>query len=260
MREIQVNMNMSNQPKGILRIGTSGIVVPGSKQSFPAEFQDKSRLSYYSSLFNTLEVNSTFKKIPMLSTFEKWAVDVGDEFQFTIKLWKEITHVKPLNINLDNIDVFFNAVNHIGDKKGCLLVQFPASITAEYSSNVEQILQRLQQLDTENKWRRAIELRSASWYNNETYKLLDTYNATLVLQDMPKSKKLDAEGNAGFFYFRFHGSKGDYRGSYSNEFLDEQAERIRDLLDSGKDVYAYFNNTMGNAFDNAMSLKAGVER
>jgi uncharacterized protein YecE (DUF72 family) len=249
---------MSNQPKGVLRIGTSGIVVPGSKETFPAAFQDKSRLSYYSSLFNTLEINSTFKKIPMLSTFEKWALDVGDEFQFTIKLWKEITHVKRLNINLDNIDVFFEAANHIGDKKGCLLIQFPASITAEYSSNIEQILQRLQQLDTENKWRKAIELRSVSWYNSDTYKLLDTYNASLVLQDMPKSKKLDVEGYTDFFYFRFHGPKGDYRGSYSNDFLDEQAEKIRNLLNSGKDVYAYFNNTMGNAFENAMSLKAAV--
>jgi uncharacterized protein YecE (DUF72 family) len=251
---------MSSQPKGILRIGTSGIVVPGSKQSFPAEFQDKSRLAYYGSLFNTLEVNSTFKKIPMLSTFEKWALDVAEDFQFTIKVWKEITHVKHLNTNLDNIDVFFNAVNHIGDKRGCLLVQFPASITAEYSSKVEQILQRLQKVDIGNKWRKAIELRSVSWYNNDTYKLLDTYSATLVLQDMPKSKKLDVEGISDFFYFRFHGPKGDYRGSYSNEFLNEKAEKIRSLLGSGKDVYAYFNNTMGNAYENAMSLKEGIEK
>lgn len=250
---------MINQ-KGILRLGTSGIVVPGSKESFPAEFQDKSRLSYYSFLFNTLEVNSTFKKIPMLSTFEKWSLEVPENFQFTIKLWKEITHVKQLNINLDNIDVFINAVTYIGNKRGCLLIQFPASITAEYSSKVEQILQRLQKLDKENKWRKAIEFRSVSWYNNSTYELLDSYNATLVLQDMPQSRKLDVEGSSDFFYFRYHGPKGDYRGSYSNEFLDEQSEKIRSLLNSGKDVYAYFNNTMGNAFENAMSLKASVEK
>ncbi len=75
---------------------------------------------------------------------------------------------------------------------------------------------------------------------------------------MPKSKNLEFNEAVGFIYFRFHGPKGDYRGSYSIEFLEEQAEKIESLLHDGKDVYAYFNNTMGNAFENAMSLKAMV--
>lgn len=62
---------MIKQSNGILRLGTSGIVVSGNKLSFPAAFQYKSRLDYYSSLFNTLEINSTFYKVPMQSTFEK---------------------------------------------------------------------------------------------------------------------------------------------------------------------------------------------
>ena len=62
---------MIKQSNGILRLGTSGIVVPGNKLSFPAAFQYKSRLNYYGSLFNTLEINSTFYKVPMQSTFEK---------------------------------------------------------------------------------------------------------------------------------------------------------------------------------------------
>lgn len=246
--------------KGILRIGTSGIVVPGSKQSFPAEFQLKSRLNYYASLFNTLEVNSTFHKIPLQSTLEKWSQDVPENFQFTVKLWREITHVKQLIINLDNIDTFFGVVNNIGNKKGCLLVQFPGSITAEFSTQVEQILRRLQQSDNENQWRKAIEFRSVTWYNNRTYELLDKFNYVMVLHDMPKSKNLEINQQSQFIYFRFHGPKGDYRGSYTDEFLEEQAEKIRSSLSEGKDVYAYFNNTMGNAFENAMSLKAMVEK
>lgn len=249
---------MSNKSRGILRLGTSGIVVPGSKEFFPAEFRHKSRLNYYSSLFNTVEVNSTFKKIPMQSTFEKWANDVPEDFQFTIKLWKEITHVKQLNTNLDNIDTFIGAAQHIGNKKGCLLVQFPGSITAEYNDKVEQILQRLHKADDENKWRKAIEFRSVTWYSSETYELLDKYNASLVLHDMPKSKNFGLNEDSKFFYCRFHGPKGDYRGSYSVEFLQEQARKIISLLNNGKDVYAYFNNTMGNAFENAMRLKKMV--
>lgn len=251
---------MSNQHNGILRIGTSGILVPGSRESFPSEFQDKSRLNYYASLFNTLEVNSTFKKIPMLSTFEKWSADVPPDFQFTIKLWKEITHVKQLKIDRSNIDTFFHAANYIGNKKGCLLVQFPPSITVEYTNQVEQILERLDKLDHEHRWQKAIEFRSATWYSSETFELLDQYNASLVLQDMPKSKNFDFNKAVTFRYFRFHGPTGNYRGSYSEEFLEEHAERIRGFLDAGNDVYVYFNNTMGNAFDNAMSLKKFVEK
>lgn len=249
---------MNTPGKGTFRIGTSGIVVPGSKESFPAEFRQKSRLNYYSSLFNTLEINSTFRKIPMLSTFEKWRVDVPEEFQFTLKLWREVTHIKGLNADLENIDLFLKAANHIGEKKGCLLVQFPGSITIEYSKQVEGILERLQQLDHENKWRKAVEFRSVTWYIKETYEILEEFNSSMVLHDMPKSKNLTLGDSDVFAYFRFHGPKGDYRGSYSDQFLEEQAQKMRHLLKGGKDVYVYFNNTMGNAYENAVSLKEMV--
>ncbi|MCW3111159.1 MAG: hypothetical protein JWQ09_5665, partial [Segetibacter sp.] len=81
-----------------------------------------------------------------------------------------------------------------------------------------------------------------------------------VLHDMPKSTNLVLNEAAKFNYFRFHGPKGDYRGNYSNDFLREQSEKIRKSLNDGMDVYAYFNNTMGNAFENAVSLKAMVEK
>jgi uncharacterized protein YecE (DUF72 family) len=255
-----LNKRMINHSTGILRTGTSGIVVPGAKQHFPAEFQMKSRLHYYSSLFNTVEINSTFYKIPMLSTFEKWSLDVPEEFRFTVKLWREITHAKHLDCDLQNIDLFLNAAKFIANKKGCLLIQFPGSITADYGAPVEWILRRIQVLDPENEWRKAVEFRSATWYNDQTYKLLDTYGASIVLHDMPKSKNDVLNEAAVFVYCRFHGPAGDYKGSYSNDFLEEQSEKIRSWLNDGKDVYAYFNNTIGNAFENAMTLKGMVEK
>jgi uncharacterized protein YecE (DUF72 family) len=250
---------MISKTKGILRIGTSGIVVPGNKQSFPAEFQHKSRLNYYASLFNTLEINSSFYKLHKASTFERWSLDVPETFRFTVKLWKEITHVKELNIRLENIDEFFTAASQVGNKKGCLLVQFPAGITNGCIKQVEQILQRLHQPDHESKWCKAIEFRSITWYNTETCHLLDNYNASMVLHDMPKSKNSEVNKGAKFIYIRYHGPTGDYKGSYSIEFLKEQAGKIGSFLNQGKDVYVYFNNTMGNAFENAMSLKAMFE-
>src|SRR4051812_6577686 len=131
---------MRKLKKGMLRVGTSGIVVPGTKKDFPAEFQLKSRLNFYSSILDTIEVNSSFYKVPMASTFEKWRLDVPENFQFTIKLWKDITHVKNLDIDTEHIDLFLKAAERLGKKKGCLLVQFPGKITLEYFSEVEQVL------------------------------------------------------------------------------------------------------------------------
>ena len=244
-----------NPNKGILRIGTSGIALRGSKETFPPEFQQSSRLHYYSTLFNTLEVNSTFKKIPMLSTLEKWSLDVADNFQFTIKVWKEITHAKQLDFSSEDVSRFVSVANHIGIPKGCLLIQFPASITYEYHKHVNKLLRCFQNADDQNLWRKAVEFRSPTWDNSPTYKMLNTLNASMVLQDMPKSKNLQPVGKDDFVYYRFHGPNGDYRDSYTNEFLQEQAENIRGLLKQGKDVYAYFNNTMGDAYENALYLK-----
>ena len=86
----------------------------------------------------------------MQSTFKKWSLDVPKQFQFTIKLWREITHVKNLDSNLENIDRFFKAADKMGNKKGCVLIQFPGKITLEYYNQVEQILRRLNEIDGHN--------------------------------------------------------------------------------------------------------------
>lgn len=83
---------MTKKKRGELRIGTSNVVLPFNKSKFPEEFKQKTRLGYYASLFNTVELNSTFYKLPMARTFGKWASEVPEDFRFSIKLWKEITH------------------------------------------------------------------------------------------------------------------------------------------------------------------------
>ena len=248
-------MEIKKQTPGILRIGTSGIAMPGTKLTFPIEYQAKSRLHYYSTIFNTIEINSTFYKVPMNATFEKWRQDVPEDFQFTIKLWREITHVKELKFDPGNIDIFLKAADHTGNKKGCMLVQFPGKISLEYYNELETILQRLTEGNNKIKWRYAIEFRSPTWYVSETFELLDEYGASMVLHDKAKAKNEDFNRAANFIYMRFHGPEGNYRGSYGDKQLDEQSGKIREWLKSGKDVYAYFNNTMGNAFENAMTLK-----
>ena len=246
---------MTEQRQSQVFIGTSNIVVPGTKQSFPEAFQQKSRLHFYSSLFNSLEINSSFYKVPMLSTFEKWSCDVPEDFRFTLKIWREISHVKELKIELSNIHHFLKAASGIAQKKGCLLLQFPGKITLEYYSQVESILETLHQQDSPLKWPVAVEFRNPSWHVSESFELLDEYGATMVLHDQPKARNAIFNNRASAVYLRFHGPEGNYRGSYTIDYLEEQAERIIKWKANGKVVYAYFNNTMGSALQNAQSLQ-----
>ena len=67
-----------------LKIGISGIMVPGKKEDYPEAFRNGSRLKYYSSLFNTIEINSTFHKLPLPSTLARWNSEVPEDFKFTL--------------------------------------------------------------------------------------------------------------------------------------------------------------------------------
>jgi uncharacterized protein YecE (DUF72 family) len=238
----------------LIRIGTSNIVLPGNKQSFPPEFQERPRLSYYASLFNTLEVNSSFYKVPLSKTFAKWATEVPDDFRFTVKLWKGITHAKELAYLEEDVIAFMKAADETGPKKGCLLIQFPASITNQYFSRVKSLLQLLEDLDSSNNWNRVVEFRHMGWYTDTTYTLLDKLHCSIVLHDKRKSATMELNKHAKVSFLRFHGIDDNYGGSYSPEYLQEMALKMKHWAKEGKEVYAYFNNTLGEAYENARLL------
>ena len=239
---------------GSLYIGTSNIVLPGNRQSFPESFRDKSRLHYYSTLFNSLEINSSFYKVPLPRTFRRWPTETLPGFRFTVKLWKGITHNKLVYLPGD-IEQFLRAADELEDSRGCLLIQFPGSITADQSTRVFEILNDIRLSDPEAKWRIAVEFRHNSWYFREIYELLNEYDAAMVIHDIPASRVMEHHTKSDFVYLRFHGPRGDYRDSYTDEFLAIRAKEILKWMKAGKDVYAYFNNTIGAAFENAILLK-----
>ncbi len=182
-------------------------------------------------------------------------MEVPGDFQFSLKLSKEVTHAKDLNSDIAWMNKFMKTASGIGNKKGCLLIQFPGKITLDHYEKIELILQELQGHDRENQWRKAIEFRHPSWYIGETYELLDEFDATLVLHDIPKAK-IELPTKTGFVYMRFHGPKGDYRGGYTDSFLSQKATQITEWSKEGRDVYVYFNNTIGSAYENAITLKS----
>ncbi len=241
--------------------GTSNITLPvPNKASFPPEFRNASRLCYYASLFNTLEVNSSFYKIPMQRTVEKWASDVPDQFRFTFKLYRNITHAKELNYDQQDIQRFMNSVNGVGHKKGCILVQFPPGFRVSAFQQFRQLLDDIKDALGTANWNVAIEFRNKGWYQDKVYQLLEAYKWSVVVHDMPASATPLIDMDADVVYLRFHGEHGDYRGSYSQEFLHEYAAYIHDWIREGKTVFAYFNNTVGDAVHNAIALRNFFKR
>lgn len=239
--------------------GTSGLVLPvPNRQAFPEAFRQRPRLSYYASLLNSIEVNSSFYRIPMASTFARWKSEVPPTFAFTVKLWRGITHAPGLMSDTADIARFIAAAEHLEEKKGCLLIQLPPALTAGASDQLDRMLAAICRLDPRRTWKLAVEFRNPSWYDKKTAQLLLDYQACLVLHDRPPAAvtSLPAALTAlSFAYLRFHGPEGDYRGGYAEPALAVWAARIRDWLAAGKEMYVYFNNTIGDALTDLSRLK-----
>lgn len=204
---------------------------------------------------NSIEINSSFYRIPRESTVAKWALDVPNSFKFTFKLFREITHNKLVVFDEAKVRQFFKSINQVKEKKGCILVQFPPSVRLVHLAQLEKLLFCLRENDKNREWHIAVELRHKELYQEELYHLVEKYGMGLVLHDRKNSNTPILNTNAHALYLRFHGPNGDYRGSYSPQLLYEYATYIAEWMKEGKDVFVYFNNTMGNAIGNLFCLR-----
>lgn len=238
--------------------GTSNIVLPIKQSEYPPEFTGASRLSYYASLYSSVEINSSFYKVPKPATVEKWGESVPPHFRFTFKVPKAVTHAKGLQFSVEELEVFAEAAAQAGDKKGCLLVQLPPSVKRERQEELEGILECLS--SDAKGWHIAVEFRDTSWYNREVYRVLQSYGAGMVEQDLPKSATPQITVAEDFIYLRFHGPEGTYRGSYDDLFLWGHAKRIAGWVKENREVYVYFNNTLGDALGNLGTLNGMVAK
>ncbi|MBK0379248.1 DUF72 domain-containing protein [Mucilaginibacter segetis] len=228
--------------------GTSNLVLPVKNKSFfPEVFQQGTRLTYYASLFNSIEVNASFYRMPSVKTVQKWTGEVPDEFRFSFKLHQSVTHALPGQFDLGPIPGFMEAVSATS-KRGCLLVQLPP----KFMWNLAQLSTLFRVLQPYG-WRIAIEFRNPIWYRQEVYSLLQNFDVALVWHDMPGSAS-PLQSTAEHVFIRFHGPEKGYRGSYTQEHLQEYADLIREQLAEGKQAYAYFNNTLGAAVQNLQTL------
>jgi uncharacterized protein YecE (DUF72 family) len=246
-------MGASEMKAGRLWVGTSGWSYPDWKWSvYPAELRALELLDYYSEHFDTVELNATFYHFPRESTVEKWrSMAGGREFTWSVKAWRWLTHVKRLKgVRRDARD-FLERVRPLASS-GIVLFQLPPS----FKKGLKRLGNFLKTLPS--GFRRAVEFRHNSWFDEETYDLLRAHDTALVGVDAPGITQVLDVQTASFSYFRFHGSSHWYFHDYTPAELRRFAQAARQRLAHG-DVFAYFDNTAeGHAFHNALSFKGLV--
>ena len=275
-----------------IRVGTSGWNYPSGKGTWNGVFYPSAQgrrprgapkldeLVFYAEHFDTVEVNSTFYRIPTAKTAAGWAERTPDGFEFSLKLYQKFTHPEmfvkatgsdPSDVGQRDVDEFRAAIEPLADagKLGVLLAQFPASFKNEPDPRgyLEWLLERFRE------YRVAVELRHRSWSDDRvsTLEMLRSFNAGWALIDEPKFRdsirqNLSADPGA-VYYLRLHGrnaaqwwkhekSEDRYNYLYSAEELAPFTESARKASRQERKAYMYANNHFSaKSVANAVILK-----
>lgn len=239
-------------------IGTSGWIYKHWRGViFEKGFARRRWLGRMAELFETVEVNTSFYRIPKRKTIESWVAETPDRFVFALKLWRGITHYRKLLNAGDLTERFLQSANAIPEpRRAPLLIQLPPNQKPNLTK-LEAYIKELRDL-SHNTWRIAIEFRHDDWLTPATYKLLNRLDAALCLHDMQGKGATGKANHASFLYLRRHGSSEQkYAGSYSPEAIGHDAKAIRKWIREGRDVFLYYNNDIGgHAFHNALDLRS----
>jgi uncharacterized protein YecE (DUF72 family) len=239
---------------GRVRVGCSGWQYRHWRGNFYRERLPQARwFDHYASVFDTVEVNNTFYRLPEESTFARWGAQAPPNFLFAIKASRFLTHMKKLQGPEEPLDRLLNRAQALGRHLGPILYQLPPGWKLDLP-RLEHFLQALPR-----HARHVLEFREPSWYADEALALLEAHGVALCLHDMRGSAT--ARKRVGpFVYVRFHGASGTYSGGYSKARLRGWAEWLHGEVSAGRDVYAYFNNDVGgHAPRDALTLRQFLE-
>jgi uncharacterized protein YecE (DUF72 family) len=220
---------------------------------YPPGLPARAWLSFYADRFSTVEVNASFYRLPRRETVARWKTGTPDEFVFSVKVSRYLTHVKRLRDTGTHIAVLMERIEPLlgSPKLGPLLWQLPAT----FRRDDERLAATL--ADFPLGVRHAIEFRHESWFADEVLDLLRARKVALVIADGPAGRAFQRqELTADFAYVRLHHGARGRRGNYSPSELEDWADRIASWARTG-DVFVYFNNDWeGFAPANAERLRA----
>lgn len=237
-----------------IRIGCSGWVYRHWRGILYPEGLPQARWFHrYAEEFDTVEINASFYRLPLASTFDGWRDKAPPGFRYAVKVNRFITHLKKLAEVDEEIAKFIDLARPLGPALGPLLYQLPPSLHLDLE-RLESFL-KLLPADLDH----VFEFRHKSWYVPETYALLDRYGIGFCIHDMPGSAS-PRIATGKLVYVRFHGGEGKYWGRYSDEallgwtdWLIEQSRRLS--------CWCYFNNDIhGHAIHDAQTLRSMVRQ
>jgi uncharacterized protein YecE (DUF72 family) len=235
-------------------IGCSGFYYKGWKEKFyPKGLPQRKWFEFYCESFNTVELNVTFYRFPKLQDLQGWYKRSPEDFLFTVKAPRLITHYKKFNnVNRELSDFYQTIDKGLHDKLGSILFQLPPSF--EYSEeNLDRVLSAL-----DTNYVNVIEFRNESWWNENVYKALKENEISFCSISYP-SLPDDVIKTSATIYYRFHGVPKLYLSSYSKPALNAVFESVKKFR-GVENVFAYFNNDIEvAAVYNAKQLQSMVK-
>jgi uncharacterized protein YecE (DUF72 family) len=238
-----------------VRIGCSGWnYAHWRERVYPKGCPPARWLEYYAGLFDTVEINNTFYRLPRRDAVARWVEQTPDHFCFAVKMSRYITHIKRLTDLEGGLARFYERIEPLlrSPKLGPVLWQLPPT----FKRNDERLAAALDALPP---GRHCFEFREPSWYADEVYALLRERGVALVIPDSPKYPFRTLALTTDWTFVRLHHGSRGRRGNYSDRELEDWAERIDDWR-RGVDVYVYFNNDWeGFAVANGRRLRDLLE-
>jgi uncharacterized protein YecE (DUF72 family) len=240
-----------------LYIGTSGWSYSNWKDMFyPREVKTANWLPYYATKFRCAEVNSSFYRIPLFKSCEKWCEMTPEDFRFCIKMYRGITQFRRLRNCEEMLDEYMYRISPLKPKLGPILIQLPPSLRfeADVADNFFRML-----MAKYSDYSFALEGRHATWFSDESLTLLANYNIAHVIGDSYHYVNHEAI-TADTAYIRFHGRERLFYSNYEDDILQEYAVKVAGWLQEEMKVWIFFNNTaVGHAILNALQLQKMIE-
>jgi uncharacterized protein YecE (DUF72 family) len=218
-------------------VGCSGWSYDHWREPVYAGARPRTWLEQYTERFDTVEINSTFYRLPRRSAVSGWADQTPEDFCFAVKVSRYLTHIRRLSDVGGGFTQLLKRIEPLIDagKLGPLLWQLPGT----FARDDARLATAFSELP--DGFRHCIEFRHPSWFAPDVMDLLREHDVALVIGDHPERPFQTTGRAARWSYVRFHYGHRGRRGNYSDRELAEWARRIRRWRGQG-DVYGYFNN------------------
>jgi uncharacterized protein YecE (DUF72 family) len=220
-----------------VHIGCSGWIYRSwAGEFYPEGCPQRRWLEYYATVFDTVEINNTFYRLPTRATVEGWVRRTPDHFVFTVKSSRYLTHVKRLTDLEQGVERLWERLEPLvrSPKMGPVLWQLPAT----FRRDDDRLGYALAHLPP---GRHAFEFRHDSWFAPDVLAALREHGVALVIGHHPERPWQPLELTADFTLVRLHYGTRGRRGNYSETELQEWARRI-EAWRRRAEVFVYFNN------------------